>query len=268
MAPANRNDALVDREANDSAFTRLRNAFWPSTGYDYVIERSEPASSRSSSVSANEDYGTHPRLADLLLSKSSIALSPEYRASIFVASVTAIHAVLCTVVTMLLLLTLPRFSDEPSEDYPSPLPDGHQHPSVRAVRLWATFLGVLSTVLALLQYLPQIVLTARAKLVGSPSIPMMCIQSPGSFVFVYTLAVRPGVDWTTWGVYLTSALIEVRLRLTRAAGILQFVLLFMCIAWKARQARLGVDDYGNRLAPKTGERDPLIRRGSAPAAVR
>ena len=156
MAPANRNDsALLDRAENDSAFTRLRNAFWPSTGYDYVVERSQPASSRSS-VSANEDYGTHPRLAELLLSKTSIALSPEYRASIFVASVTAIHAVLCTIVTLLLLLTLPRFSDDPHEDYPSPLPDGHAHPSVRAVRLWATFLGVLSTVLALLQYLPQV----------------------------------------------------------------------------------------------------------------
>ena len=33
---------------------------------------------------------------------------------------------------------------------------------------------------------------------------MMCIQTPGSFVFVYSLLVRPGVNWTAWGVYLVS----------------------------------------------------------------
>jgi uncharacterized protein with PQ loop repeat len=75
---------------------------------------------------------------------------------------------------------------------------------VRAVRWWATFLGVLSTVLAAFQYLPQIFHTARRKLVGSLSIPMMCIQTPGSFVFVFSLVMREGVNWTTWGTYLIS----------------------------------------------------------------
>ena len=50
----------------------------------------------------------------------------------------------------------------------------------------------------------EILLTARTRLVGSLSIPMMCIQAPGSFVFVYTIAIRPGVDWTTWIVFLLS----------------------------------------------------------------
>lgn len=35
---------------------------------------------------------------------------------------------------------------------------------------------------------------------------MMCIQTPGSFVFVYSLIVRPGVNWTAWTVYLISEL--------------------------------------------------------------
>ena len=32
-----------------------------------------------------------------------------------------------------------------------------------------------------------------------------------------------------------------------AAGVLQGILLLMCLAYKARQARLGIDDYGNPL---------------------
>lgn len=50
------------------------------------------------------------------------------------------------------------------------------------------------------------------------------------------------------------------------AGIMQGILLVMCLFWKRRQSRLGIDDYGrpladvsNGLAPANGdERTPLL----------
>ncbi|CAG8495654.1 9339_t:CDS:2 [Ambispora leptoticha] len=91
---------------------------------------------------------------------------------------------------------------------------------------WADFLGVASMLLASVQYLPQIWRTWRRKTVGALSIPMMLMQTPGSFLFVYSLAVRPGTNWTSWIVFLVT-------------GCLQGILLVMCIAWHFRAKRLG-----------------------------
>jgi len=60
----------------------------------------------------------------------------------------------------------------------------------------AAILGILATILAAIQYLPQIYTTWRLQKVGSLSIPMMCIQTPGSFVWVASLASRLG--WAGW----------------------------------------------------------------------
>jgi PQ loop repeat len=64
------------------------------------------------------------------------------------------------------------------------------HSSAQQIQLWATFLGVTSAVLAVIQYLPQLIKTYRMKLVGAISIPMMCIQSPGSILMVLSIALR------------------------------------------------------------------------------
>ena len=56
--------------------------------------------------------------------------------------------------------------------------------------MWATFLGLLSALLAAMQYAPQIVHTYRLKLVGALSIKMMLIQSPGSLLMVLSIALR------------------------------------------------------------------------------
>ena len=56
--------------------------------------------------------------------------------------------------------------------------------------LWATFLGVSSTIEAAVQYFPQIMHTYRHKLVGALSIPMMFIQTPGAFIMVLSIALR------------------------------------------------------------------------------
>lgn len=100
---------------------------------------------------------------------------------------------------------------------------------------WATFLGITSTALAIAQYLPQIIHTARTRLVQSLSLVTMGVQIPGSFLFIYTLAGRPGTDWTTLLTYIV------------ASG-MQLVLFLLCVAWRIRQSRLQIDDYGRPLA--------------------
>lgn len=197
------------------------------------------------------DFGATTAYSTTTLRRSErakTAPSPEWRTSIMSAVLTAFHLAICSFVTFLLLLSLPKAS-QPPHDPDEPLPGlGNDNRDARVVRYWATFLGVLSTILALFQYIPQITRTWRRKLVGSLSVPMMCIQTPGSFVFVYSLYVRPGVDWTSWGVYLLT-------------GVLQGALLVMCIVWTFRQKRLGVDAYGNPLdgAAQPAERRRLLR---------
>lgn len=87
--------------------------------------------------------------------------------------------------------------------------------------------GVLATLLAAIQYLPQIYTTWNMQAVGSLSIPMMCIQTPGSFVWVGSLAARLGwAGWSTWGIYLVT-------------GCLQGWLLVMGIWFEMRARRQG-----------------------------
>ena len=74
---------------------------------------------------------------------------------------------------------------------------------------WANFLGVLATVLASVQYFPQIYTTWRLQTVGSLSIPMMCIQTPGSFVFAGSLVARLGwMGWSSWGLFVFTGLLQ------------------------------------------------------------
>lgn len=69
----------------------------------------------------------------------------------------------------------------------APSPD---HALPRHLSLWATFLGVTSAGLAVLQYAPQLVHTYKSKLVGALSIPMMCIQTPGTTFMVVSIILR------------------------------------------------------------------------------
>ena len=64
---------------------------------------------------------------------------------------------------------------------------------------------------------------------------------PGSAIFVYSLAVRPGIDWTSLAAYVCT-------------GVLQLVLLILCSAWKVRQKREGLDDYGRPVDENGGKR--------------
>jgi hypothetical protein len=105
----------------------------------------------------------------LLLSLSS------YSSSFFIA-----------ITTTYLLITLPSSLD-------NSLP--------QKVSAWATFLGVTSAILAAIQYAPQLLHTYRSKLVGALSIPMMMIQTPGGFLMVTSIALRPGTNWTSMRIF-------------------------------------------------------------------
>ncbi|WFD44632.1 hypothetical protein MPSI1_003302 [Malassezia psittaci] len=137
----------------------------------------------------------------------------EWRLSKTLAWITLAQCVVCAMISVLLLAM------------------GARHCMIQH---WTRFLGLTGTFLAVLQYLPQIFHTARAKLVRSLSIPMMLLQVPGTVLFVYALAAREGVNWTSLLAYI-------------AAGCLQAMLLILCICWKVRQARLHIDDYGRPL---------------------
>ncbi|CAO3647338.1 unnamed protein product [Cunninghamella blakesleeana] len=99
----------------------------------------------------------------------------------------------------------------------------------QATNLWAAFLGIFSMILAAMQYFPQIYKTWKRKSVGALSIPMMMLQTPGTALFVYSLIVRPGTNWTAWITYFVT-------------GILQGTLLILCITWHFKNKRLGISD--------------------------
>ncbi|KAI1828522.1 ATP synthase F0 [Xylaria intraflava] len=74
---------------------------------------------------------------------------------------------------------------------------------------WANTLGIMSAVLAAIQYLPQIWTTYKLKHAGSLSILMMTIQTPGGFLFAASLAARLGWGgWSSWGVYVLTAVMQ------------------------------------------------------------
>jgi hypothetical protein len=113
------------------------------------------------------------------------------------------------------------------------------------VRAWANFLGLLGTALAAIQYIPQILMTWRLQETGSLSVPMMCIQTPGSFVFAASLAVRLGPGgWSAWGLFIFT-------------GCLQGCLLAMSLwfIWRDRKAAKAENGNG---ALVTHERTPLL----------
>ncbi|KIY52171.1 hypothetical protein FISHEDRAFT_35884, partial [Fistulina hepatica ATCC 64428] len=149
----------------------------------------------------------------------------EWSASIIVSWLTAGHFAVLLGTSLYLLLA----------SHPPPVQSQPLNPRLAS---WATFLGVSSAFLAAIQYTPQLVHTYRTKLVGALSLLMMMIQSPGAVLMVLSIALRPDTNWTSW---ITFAV----------AGMMQGSLLVMCICWKIRQSRLGIDDFGNPLGSES-----------------
>lgn len=113
----------------------------------------------SSASSSSSDSGFDPRRAtrpsDAL--NAPIAYSPEYGLGISLFVVTIAHLILCFIVTLILCTQLPSAADPNPPDSPSPWPEGRKREAKRAVLLWATFLGIASSLLACAQYIPQLV---------------------------------------------------------------------------------------------------------------
>ena len=117
---------------------------------------------------------------------------------------------------------------------------------------WANSLGVQSTVLASIQYIPQLATTWRLKHVGSLSIPMMCIQTPGSFIFAASLAMREGTLWSSWATFVVT-------------GLLQGALLVMCVTWELadrRERRSKAVVNGSPITQGEQENQPLLAGSS------
>lgn len=68
--------------------------------------------------------------------------------------------------------------------------------------------GVMSTLLTVIKYVPQIFTTYRLKHPGTLSIGMMCIQTPGGFVFTATLFFTKGSHWSSWMSYFVAAMMQ------------------------------------------------------------
>lgn len=178
-----------------------------------------PSAPAAAAAAANEpDERPRERERQPLLTKPRVeyGTTAEWKIAITLATVVFLHLALLTVLAIGLLHFLPV---------------NPPHPLVRG---YARFLGTSSAVLAVTQYAPQLVRTYRAKLVGALSIGTMIIQVPGSVLFVGSLVGREGVEWSTWASYAVT-------------GGMQAALLAMCIVWKQRQARLGVDDFGKPM---------------------
>lgn len=68
--------------------------------------------------------------------------------------------------------------------------------------------GLLSAALTVVKYVPQIYTTYNLKHPGTLSIGMMCIQTPGGFVFAATLIFTKGSHWSSWVSYLVAACLQ------------------------------------------------------------
>lgn len=68
--------------------------------------------------------------------------------------------------------------------------------------------GLLSTLLTIVKYVPQIHTTYKLKHPGTLSIGMMCIQTPGGVLFTITLMLTKGSHWSSWISYMVAAILQ------------------------------------------------------------
>ncbi|TPX14138.1 uncharacterized protein E0L32_000532 [Thyridium curvatum] len=111
---------------------------------------------------------------------------PQWQTALTVGSLCIVHGLVVIIISAIFATIFP------------------QHLSI-----WANALGLMAAILAAIQYLPQIYTTYHLKHVGSLSIPMMCIQTPGGFLFAFSLWTRLGWSgWSSWGIFLLTALMQ------------------------------------------------------------
>lgn len=72
----------------------------------------------------------------------------------------------------------------------------------------ATVNGVLSTILTVVKYVPQIATTYSLKHAGTLSVNMMFIQTPGGMIFTATLFATKGSHWSSWIGYAVALILQ------------------------------------------------------------
>lgn len=169
--------------------------------------------------------------------------SPTLQQAVAIVTVAVIHFFAILIITTVVLSRFPHHLQE-----------------------WANLLGVLAAILGSIQYFPQIWTTWKLQRVGSLSVPMMCIQTPGGFIFAASLAARLGpAGWSAWIVYLVLATLQGVL-LTMAVS---FIIRDRRLARQAQvedsssneRARLNPQNHGNQQeSHDQTERSPLLGR--------
>lgn len=105
---------------------------------------------------------------------------PSYRSAVIVVLVCIAYAVALGIATTYIVLAQPGLAWK-----------------------WADALGITGTALAAIQYFPQIYTTYKLQSLGSLSIPMMCVQTPGGYLWAASLAARLGWEgWSAWMLYV------------------------------------------------------------------
>ncbi|KAK4448471.1 hypothetical protein QBC34DRAFT_407476 [Podospora aff. communis PSN243] len=168
--------------------------------------------------------------------------SPRWQTALLVAVLTLLHGLAVIVITGILTTVAPE-----------------------ELGIWANTLGIMAALLAAVQYLPQIWMTYHIKHVGSLSIPMMCMQTPGGFIFAGSLFARLGwAGWSSWGIFVLTAS-------------MQGILLAMAIYYETvahnqagKPLHRGHRSTGNNTIAENpdeerqeNEADPLLRNGSS-----
>lgn len=102
---------------------------------------------------------------------------------------------------------------------------------------WAVFQTLLGIVFLCVQSVPQVITTFRTKRLGSLSIPTMCMQVPGYFIWAAAMRGRyPAVTWVPMLV----------------AGAVQGVVLVLSLYWERERKR---DERAVRLTSYEDEED-------------
>ncbi|KAJ2159016.1 hypothetical protein GGF46_003349 [Coemansia sp. RSA 552] len=152
----------------------------------------------------------------------------EWQTALWVMAAIVAHASICIFMSTLLVVVV--------------------GPYAAPTRTWASLLGLFSLCLTCMQFFPQIIKTWRSGMVGALSIPMMLMQTPGGFLFAYSIAIRPGVNWSSW-------------ISTFVAASLQAVLLAICLVFDAREKQAAV--VASAASPGSIAREPPASRENA-----
>ncbi|KAH8173425.1 PQ loop repeat domain-containing protein [Sarocladium implicatum] len=155
--------------------------------------------------------------------------SPRWQTAVIVGLLCVLHGLIVIIITGVFFIALPSH-----------------------LTFWANFLGIMAAVLAGIQYIPQIWTTYKLKHVGSLSIPMMCIQTPGGLLFAASLFGRLGWDgWSTWGIYILTAAMQ--------GAVLYLGIYYELAARRERQQQLDASSESSNQQ-SSGPRRPTANR--------